>query len=78
VRIDLFQSLEAFRAAMDAMIDALHAAPTTDPNGKVCYPGEMEARTAVERGEHGVPLSERLFAELCALADRLGVEMPRF
>jgi LDH2 family malate/lactate/ureidoglycolate dehydrogenase len=76
VRVDAFQPLEVFGAAMDAMIDALHRAPTIDPNGKVCYPGEMEARTAVERAEHGVPLSARLFAELQLAADRLGVEMP--
>jgi LDH2 family malate/lactate/ureidoglycolate dehydrogenase len=77
VRVDAFQPLETFQSAMDAMIDALHAAPTTDPNQKVCYPGEIEARTAVERAEHGVPVSARLFAELQALADRFDIEMPR-
>jgi LDH2 family malate/lactate/ureidoglycolate dehydrogenase len=76
VRVDAFQPVNTFQAAMDAMIDALHAAPTTDPYCRVCYPGEIEARTAAERGELGVPLSERLFAELHGLSDRLNIEMP--
>jgi LDH2 family malate/lactate/ureidoglycolate dehydrogenase len=75
-RVDEFQPLDTFQAAMDAMIDALHATPTTDANCKVCYPGEIEARTAVERAKQGVPLSERLLAELRVLADRLGLELP--
>jgi LDH2 family malate/lactate/ureidoglycolate dehydrogenase len=76
IRIDAFQPLDCFRSAMDAMIDALHAAPPADPNGKPCYPGEVEAATAAERTEHGIPVNDRLFHELRALAERLGCEMP--
>jgi LDH2 family malate/lactate/ureidoglycolate dehydrogenase len=76
VRVDAFQPLDQFKSAMDAMIDALHAAPTTDANHRVRYPGEIESRTATERAQYGVPLSERLLAELQGLSDRLAVEMP--
>jgi LDH2 family malate/lactate/ureidoglycolate dehydrogenase len=77
IRVDAFQPLDRFRSAMDSMIDALHAAPLADPNGKPCYPGEVEAATAAERTNHGIPLNDRLFDELRALAERLGCEMPR-
>ena len=76
IRIDSFQPLEQFRCAMDAMIDALHAAPTSDPNQTVCYPGEIEAATAAKRAVRGIPVDDRLFEELRSLAEQLGVEMP--
>jgi LDH2 family malate/lactate/ureidoglycolate dehydrogenase len=76
VRIDAFQPLESFRAAMDAMIDALHAAPPSDPDGKLCYPGEIEDATAAERAQNGVPISDYLYRELQALAKQFGVEPP--
>jgi LDH2 family malate/lactate/ureidoglycolate dehydrogenase len=47
VRIDAFQPLESFHAAMDAMLDALCSAPTADSNHKACYPGQIEAATAI-------------------------------
>ena len=77
VRIDAFQPLDRFRLAMDAMIDALHAAPTTAPNEKVCYPGESEAAICGERTKLGIPVNDRLFNELQALAQRLELEMPQ-
>ncbi len=76
VRIDAFQPLDMFRSAMDAMIDALHAVPTADPNQRVRYPGEIEFATAAERTKHGIPVNDRLFDELQALAELLALEMP--
>jgi L-2-hydroxycarboxylate dehydrogenase (NAD+) len=77
MRIDAFQPTEQFCRAMDAMIDALHAAPTEDPDVKVHYPGEIESATAAERTEHGIPVNDRLFGELQALAELLGLSMPQ-
>jgi len=77
VQIDAFQPLDRFRCAMDAMIDALHAAPLADPNGKLCYPGEIEFATAAERTKYGIPINDRLFDELQALAELLELEMPQ-
>jgi LDH2 family malate/lactate/ureidoglycolate dehydrogenase len=75
VRIDAFQPLDRFQAAMDAMIDALHAS-ATDPNRRVHYPGEIEAATALERSRYGVPINDRLLGEFRLLAERLGIELP--
>ena len=77
VRIDAFQPLDRFRSAMDAMADALHAAPTNDPTDTVHYPGEIEFATAAERAQHGIPISDYLFDELQALAKQLELEMPQ-
>lgn len=73
VRIDAFQPLDHFLTAMDAMIDALHAAPQAVQDVRVRYPGEIEAATAVERARDGVPLSDFLFRELQALALQFGL-----
>jgi L-2-hydroxycarboxylate dehydrogenase (NAD+) len=77
VRIDAFQPLDRFRSAMDAMADALHAAPTKDPTDTVHYPGEIEFATAAERAKNGIPINERLFDELHGLAEQLELEMPQ-
>jgi len=76
MRIDAFQPLDSFLAAMDAMIDALHASPTADANQMVCYPGEKEFATAVERANRGIPVNDYLFAELSALGKLLELEFP--
>jgi LDH2 family malate/lactate/ureidoglycolate dehydrogenase len=62
---------------MDAMADALHAAPTNDPTNTVRYPGEIEFATAAERATHGIPIDERLIDELRGLAEQLELEMPQ-
>jgi LDH2 family malate/lactate/ureidoglycolate dehydrogenase len=76
LRIDAFQPIEEFRSAMDAMIDALHRAPTENPNVKICYPGEVEFATAIDRSANGIPVDDRLFNELSLLAEQLELEMP--
>ena len=77
VRIDAFQPLDRFCAAMDAMADALHAAPMADPTNTAHYPGEIEFATAVERAKLGIPIDDRLFDELHGLAKQLDLEMPQ-
>jgi LDH2 family malate/lactate/ureidoglycolate dehydrogenase len=77
VRIDAFQPLDRFCSAMDAMADALHAAPMNDPTNTVHYPGEIEFATAVERAQNGIPISDYLLDELQALARQFDLEMPQ-
>jgi LDH2 family malate/lactate/ureidoglycolate dehydrogenase len=76
LKIEAFQPLESFRAAMDAMIDALHAAPSVEGHQKVCYPGEIEFATAADRAKHGIPVNDYLFAELQALGQQLELQSP--
>jgi LDH2 family malate/lactate/ureidoglycolate dehydrogenase len=77
IQVDAFQPLEEFQAAIDAMIDALHATPTSDPRQRLQYSGEVEAATAKERAIRGIPVSERLFDELQQLAEILELEAPQ-
>jgi LDH2 family malate/lactate/ureidoglycolate dehydrogenase len=77
IRVDSFQPLDEFQSAMDAMIDALHAAPPTHPQQRLHYPGEIESATATERSKHGIPVNERLFDELAGLAEMFKIEMPQ-
>jgi LDH2 family malate/lactate/ureidoglycolate dehydrogenase len=58
------------------MIDSLHKAPTVEGCEKVCYPGEIEAATAIERAKSGIPVSNSLFAELQALGEQLKLDFP--
>jgi L-2-hydroxycarboxylate dehydrogenase (NAD+) len=76
MRIDSFQPVDHFRCAMDAMVDALHAAPMSDPNDTVHYPGEIEFAIAAERTKYGIPISDHLFAEFGSLSKRLALEFP--
>jgi LDH2 family malate/lactate/ureidoglycolate dehydrogenase len=48
----------------------------SNPNDKVHYPGELESATAADRAKHGIPIDDRLFEELKALADSFGLVVP--
>jgi LDH2 family malate/lactate/ureidoglycolate dehydrogenase len=77
IQIEAFQPLEQFQSAIDAMIDALHAAPTSDPRQRLQYAGEVEAATAKERAIRGIPVSQRLFDELQLLAEMFELDAPQ-
>ena len=44
---------------------------------EVLVPGEPEARAYAERAENGIPLPDRVWADLCELAREFGVRIPR-
>jgi L-2-hydroxycarboxylate dehydrogenase (NAD+) len=77
VQIEAFQPLDRFHSAMDAMIDALHAARPVEANRKLCYPGEIECETAKERARNGIPINGHIFDELQELAKRFILKMPQ-
>lgn len=75
-RVDLFRPAEEFRRGMDVMIRSLHAAKKQPDAERILVAGELEHETEQERLARGVPLPPFMLAELQALADRFGVEMP--
>jgi len=59
-----FRETEDFLADMDAMLDAMHALPPADPALPVLVPGEPEDIAAADRLLNGVPLPEKLLAQM--------------
>jgi LDH2 family malate/lactate/ureidoglycolate dehydrogenase len=51
----------------------IKASPMWDENREMMLPGEIEHRTAVSRRASGIPLPIKLFTELIALGEELGV-----
>ena len=64
VRVDQFMPVDAFKTAMDAMIDALLASPRVNPAEPIDYPGSQEHETCQTRLREGIPINERLWKEL--------------
>ena len=60
-------------AALKARVKAVKPAEGFD---EVLAPGEPEARSYAERVTYGIPLPDRVWADLCGLAEELGVVLP--
>ncbi len=73
IDIGWFQPLDAFRARMGCFIDEVKSARLRPGFDEVLVPGELEHRRVVEKTANGVPLDRVVYAELKALADRLGM-----
>jgi ureidoglycolate dehydrogenase (NAD+) len=66
----------AFRREVDRLVAAVKALPRAPGVLEILMPGERGHRTFTQRSREGVPLPRAIFAELKAVADRLGVRMP--
>ncbi|MEX1018066.1 MAG: Ldh family oxidoreductase, partial [Litorilinea sp.] len=75
-RVDLFQPVDDFKRAMDAMIRALHAAPKAEGQSRIYVPGEIEHETELERRAAGIPLPQNVVDTLQALGTEFGVDFP--
>jgi ureidoglycolate dehydrogenase (NAD+) len=68
-----FGDAKNFRAAIDLLIQEIHAEPPVDPKRPPLAPGEPERLTAEQRTKSGIPLGAGVRAELNKLAQELGV-----
>ena len=73
-RLDAFRPPEEFKAAMDDLQRRLKEAPKAEGQERVYIHGEKEFEEAERRGERGIPLSEKVVADLRAIGQDLGVE----
>lgn len=71
IDITAFVPMESYVAQVESFCSALHA---SGPG--VVVPGEPEAKARAERLKDGVPVAAPVWAELTALAARLGVPWP--
>ncbi len=76
INISAIISPEDMRARMAAFQQTIKASPMWDAGKEMLIPGEIEHRSAVARLARGIPLPVKLFEELLALGQELGVTQP--
>lgn len=76
ISLDAFGPAEQFKRAMDAYIEALHAAPRADGVTRIMVAGEPEFETAAQRERDGIPLLASVAESLRVLGHELGVAAP--
>ncbi len=69
-------SAEEFAANVDATIETIQGLPTAAGSDRVIVPGQRGAETFEKRSAAGIPVGEKLWAEMVAAADKLGVAVP--
>ena len=69
-------SVDEFRANVDATVATIHALPVAAGSERVLVPGERGAETFEKRSASGIPVGEKLWAELVETAGKLGVAVP--
>lgn len=73
IRIDQFLPIEAFKASIDAMFDAILACPVVDESEPIQYPGSQEHETHEARLRDGIPIDHRLLEELEQIGSSLSI-----
>jgi 3-dehydro-L-gulonate 2-dehydrogenase len=59
---------DGMRARVEAFVDYLHAAEPESRGGRIYYPGERSALTRSQNLERGIPVEDKIWAEVRALA----------
>ena len=76
VDVSAFCDPAAFASSVDDTIEAIKALPAADGVAEVLVPGERGYRSERERGASGIPLGPKVWRELTAAAEALGVAVP--
>ena len=76
IRVDAFRLLDDFKQGMDAMIQALHAAPKEEGHERIYVAGEIEHETEQERLRSGIPLTDTVANDIGRLSERYRVPLP--
>lgn len=75
MRVDAFRPVHEFHQHMDQWIERFKAAQRIDPNQPVLIPGEPEYMHEQERAKNGIPLNEKVEADLRQLASHFGLTL---
>ena len=75
IRVDAFQSSESFKKGMDIWIKRFRDAEPADSNVPVVIPGDPEREMEQERQRSGIPLNEKVVADLEGLAEKFQLEL---
>ncbi len=76
VDIAAFRPLADFSNDADTLAALLKALPRQDGVEEILLPGERASRTEITRRKSGIPIAEKLWHELAAVAQAMGIEMP--
>ncbi|HZP85775.1 MAG TPA: Ldh family oxidoreductase, partial [Burkholderiales bacterium] len=76
IDISRFMDPGAFKRRIDELVDMLKSAPRRADVDEILMPGERAHRAWEINRREGVPLSDAVASDLCALADRLRVSAP--
>ncbi|HET8524010.1 MAG TPA: Ldh family oxidoreductase, partial [Thermomicrobiales bacterium] len=70
-----FVPLETFEAEVEAQCDLIASCPPGEGYDCVLLPGDPEIANRQQREAEGIPVPERTWSELLALAEELGVSV---
>jgi LDH2 family malate/lactate/ureidoglycolate dehydrogenase len=76
IRPDLFMPHDEFTGRMGTLVERMKTQPRAAGFDEILVPGEREARTARDRGRHGIPLSAEVVAALQAEAQTAHIAFP--
>lgn len=71
IRLDLFRDPESFKADMGRMMDELNAMRPAEGYSRVYYAGQKEHEAEQRSWIFGVPITEKLYDELCSIGKEI-------
>lgn len=74
MRIDGFRPADEFKQNMDTWIERFRTAETTDESPKVLIPGDPERKMEAERSATGIPINEKVVADMQEVAKKFGLK----
>ena len=75
VDVKRFLPLAEFGAQVDALLRHVKSVPTDAETDEIMIPGEPEFRTMDQRERDGIPVTDAVWADILAVAERLGVSI---
>ena len=74
-RADLFRDMDTYLGGAERLVDQVHAAEPAPGFSEVLAPGDLEARTRLQRDRDGIPLHDDVWQDLVDSAASLGLEI---
>ena len=77
ISIDRFRDAASFRQDMDEMLGQLRACPPAEGETQVYFAGQKEAEREQDYARTGIPVLQKVFDQLCSIAQEQNVRPPR-
>lgn len=71
MRVDAFRPADEFKSHMDNWIRRFRESETIPGESEVLIPGEPERRMKMQRSQNGIPLNDKVVADLNSLSEKL-------